>query len=78
MFFFRQRQSLDFLRQYSSNHTAIDYPNVDGFIGAIISSGQATLKELKKEYTLEEACDLYEVIATTRINEHLAVKHAQE
>jgi len=51
---------------------------VDGFIGAIISSGQATLHELKTVYSLEDAFDMWEVIAVTRYNEHLAIEQAKQ
>lgn len=51
---------------------------MDGFIGAIVASGKATLNELRTIYTLEEAFDLWEIIAVTRYNEHLAIKHAEQ
>ena len=51
---------------------------MDGFIGAIVASGKATLKELKESYTLEDAFDLWEVIAVTNYNEFLAIEHARK
>jgi hypothetical protein len=54
----------------------VDFPNVDGFIGAIVGSGQATLRELTEYYTLEQAFDLFEIVMTNRYNEHLAVEYA--
>ena len=56
----------------------MDYQNIDGLFGAIIAEGKATLNELKTIYTLEEALDLFEVIAVTRYNEHLAMEHAKK
>ena len=53
------------------------FRNVDGFIAAIVAEKLATLRELQTVYTLEDAFDLWEVIAVTRHNEHLAVKAAQ-
>jgi len=43
-----------------------------------VASGKATLKELEEWYTLEEAYDLYEIIATNRYNEYLAMEYAQK
>lgn len=54
----------------------MDFPNVDGFIGAIVASRQATLRELNTVYTLEEAFDLFEIVVTSNINEYLAHEHA--
>lgn len=54
----------------------MDLPNVDAFIGAIVGSGKASLKELKTELTLEDAFDLWEVIMTANFNEWLAYKKA--
>ena len=77
MQFFRERASLRFLRGYRPEVALVDYQNIDGFIATIISEKQATLQELKTGYTLEEAYDLWEVIAVNRYNEHLAVEHAK-
>lgn len=73
--FFRERQSLDFLRSYRGEGASVDYQNVDGLTGAILAERLATYKELRDELTLEEALNLWEVIAVTRYNEHLAIKH---
>lgn len=51
---------------------------MDGLIGAIISSGKATLHELKSIYSLEDAIDMWEIIVTVRHNEYLAMKHAEK
>jgi len=46
--------------------------------GAIIASGKASLQELKAVYTLEDMFILFEVIAITAYNEHLAVENAKK
>ena len=56
----------------------MDYKNIDSLIGAIVSSGKATLKELKESYTIEDAFNLYEIIATDAYNERLAIEHAKK
>ena len=50
----------------------MDFQNIDGFIGVIIASGKATYIQLRDEYTLEEAFKIWEVIAVTNYNQHLA------
>jgi hypothetical protein len=55
----------------------MDFQNIDGFIGAIVADGKATLHELKTVYTLEDAFLMWEVIAVTRYNEHLAIEHSK-
>lgn len=50
------------------------YRNIDALIGAIISSGKATLRELKTVYTLEDALNIYEVVAIDCYNKYLALK----
>lgn len=76
--FFSRRGSLEFLRRFKTDSPTVDFKNVDGFIGAIVASGKATLKELKESYTLEDAFDLWEVIAVTNYNEFLAIEHARK
>lgn len=78
MFFFSERANLDFLRRYRSEAPTVDFKNVDSLIGAIIAEGKATLHELKTIYSLEDAFDLFEIIAVTRYNEHLAYEHAKK
>lgn len=51
---------------------------MDGFFGAILADGKATLKELQTIYTLEDAFIMWEIIAVTRYNEYLAAQHAQK
>jgi hypothetical protein len=55
----------------------VDFPNVDRFIGAIVSSGKASLRELRENYTLEEAHDLSEIVLTERFNEWQACEKAK-
>ena len=61
-----------------SDYRCFEYPNVDPFIGSIVASKQATLHELKTVYTLEDAYNLYEIIAVTRYNEYLAIEGAKK
>jgi hypothetical protein len=56
----------------------VDYKNVDGLIGSIIADGKATLNELRTVYTLEDAFNMWEIIAVNRYNEYLAVQHANK
>jgi hypothetical protein len=51
---------------------------VDELIGTIIANGKATLYELQTVYTLEDAHDLFEIIAVTRYNEFLAIEDANK
>jgi hypothetical protein len=70
--FFRERLECRFPRAAYGESEAVAFANVDGFIGAIVASGQASLRELNTVYTLEEAFDLWEIVMTTRVNEYLA------
>ncbi|POP42323.1 hypothetical protein CHU32_03555 [Superficieibacter electus] len=56
----------------------MDYQNVDGFIGAIVAEGRATLHELRTVYSLEDAFLMWETIAIPRYNEYLAMQHSQQ
>jgi hypothetical protein len=56
----------------------VDYQNIDGLFGAIISEGKATLHELRTIYTLEDAFILWETIAVPKFNEWLAAKAAKK
>ena len=76
--FFSERASIDFLKRYRPESTSVDFQNVDSFIGAIIADGKATLNELRTIYTLEDALNMWEVIAITRYNEYLAMEHAKK
>ncbi len=76
--FFSKWENLDFLRKFRAEAPSVDFKNVDGFIAAIIADRQATLNELKTIYTLEDAFDLWEIIAVTRYNEYLAIEYAQK
>ena len=78
MQFFRERRPLQFLRSVRRDSPNVDYPNVDGFIGAIISEKQATLRELKTIISLEEAFDIWEVIMVNRYNEYMAAKERKK
>lgn len=78
MFFFRKRNNLEFLKKYRPESDSVGYQNIDGFIGAIISEGKATLQELKTIYSLEDAFLMWEVIAINRFNEWVAVQNAKK
>lgn len=78
LYFFSERGALDFLRRYRPESPSVDFQNIDGFIGAIVADGKATLHELKTIYTLEDAFLMWEVIAVTRYNEYLAMEHAKK
>jgi len=54
--------------------TGIDCPNVNGMIAAIIDEKKATLHELRTIYSLEDAYQIWEVIAVRRYNEYKAQK----
>ena len=51
---------------------------MDSLIGTLIAHKYATLHELQTVYTLEDAEDMYEIIAVTKYNEHKAMKAATE
>ena len=72
--FFRLREPLKFLERGALPCRIETFKNVDGFIGQIISSGKASLNELKTVYTLEDALDIYEAEAITKYNEFLIAK----
>jgi hypothetical protein len=48
-----------------------EYKNIDGFIGSIIASGKATLKELQTVYSLEDAMLIWESEIIPKYNEYL-------
>lgn len=75
---FFQEGRLEFLRRYRPEITCVDYKNIDGFIGAIVESGKATLHELKTIYSLEDAFDMWEIIIVNRYNEYLAVENQKK
>jgi len=70
--------SLSFPRWAHSEHESMDFPNVNSFIGTIVANKQATLHELNTVYTLEDAFDLFEIIAVTRYNEYVAIDNANK
>ena len=48
---------------------AVGYENIHPIFGAIISAGKANIKQLKYEWTLQEALTTYWIIAVDRENE---------
>lgn len=77
MQFFSKWQDLKFLRKIGDSCPTESYRNIDGLIGTIISSGKATLYELKTVYTLEDAMQLYECIAVENRNMDLRREYEQ-
>lgn len=57
---------------------SVDYPNVDVMMGSLVANKYATLHELKTVYTLEDAYNLYEILAVTRYNEFVAMESANQ
>lgn len=43
-----------------------------------MANKMATLHELATVYTLEDAYDLYEILAVTKYNEYLAIEDAKQ
>jgi len=78
LLFFQRRASLKFPRWSRPENESMDFPNVDQLIGFIVANKQATLHELKTIYSLEDAYDLYEIIAVSRYNEFLAIENAKQ
>lgn len=59
-------------------HNSLEFPNVDPMMGSLIANKYATLYELNTLYTLEDAYNLYEVLAVTRYNEYVAIESASK
>jgi hypothetical protein len=78
LLFFQRRASLKLPGWSRPENRSMDFPNVDQLIGAIVANKQATLHELQTVYTLEDAYDLFEIIAVTRYNEFLAIEDANK
>lgn len=55
----------------------IDYKNVPRIIGAIVSSGKATLLELTTDYGARDAYDLWEIVSVDYHNERKVREHGQ-
>ena len=78
MQFFSEWQELRFPRKIRSSCPAESYRNIDWLIADIVSSGKATLWELKTVYTLQDAMQLWEVVAVDRYNEIQAAEAAKK
>jgi hypothetical protein len=78
LFFFSKWESIRFPRWDNEQAPRTNYKNIDSFFAIIISSGKATLKELKESYSLEDAYILWEVITVTKYNEFLAIEEANK
>lgn len=76
--FFSEWQDLRLPRIDNGEIASVDFKNIDPLIGALINEKQATLKELKEDYTLEDAFLMWECIIVKKTNEYLAHKHAEK
>jgi len=76
LFFFRSRAELRFLREYQPESGQVDFPNVEGWVGAIVGSGRASLRDLKEFLTLEDAFDIWEVITVQAFNDWKVMQKA--
>lgn len=56
----------------------MDFKNINPFIATIISDGKASLNELRTIYSLEDALNLWEIIAIKKYNEYLAMEYAKK
>jgi hypothetical protein len=54
------------------------YPNVPAMIGAVVSSGRATLHELDTVYGTQDLHDLMEIAAVDAHNRRLLSKKAED
>ena len=78
--FFQSRRDLDFdggaarLAAARSGRVYAEYVNVNGAIGAVISSRLATMHELDTIYGTEDLYDFLEIIVTDSHNEAEAAR----
>jgi hypothetical protein len=56
----------------------VDYKNVDSIAAVLTGANQATYKELKKDYSVQEVMEMWEAVVVPRINEWLASEHARK
>ena len=56
----------------AGNYNASECRYIDPIFSTLISSGSATLLQLKQDYSLEEAFQLLEVLTVSRVNEYKA------
>lgn len=75
---FRNWRRLEFLETVVDTPRGKDYRNIDPIIGLLVNEKVATFKELKTEYTLEEALMMYEAVIVPKYNEYMAQKRANE
>lgn len=60
-----------------ASHDLMEYVNVPPTIGAVISSGKATLHELNTVLGIEDVYTILEVIAIDAHNRHVLLKKEQ-
>lgn len=60
-----------------AKHRVAESSNVDPIISAVVSSGFATYKELRDDYSLEEAFKLLDIMTVNKINEYRAMEAAK-
>jgi len=68
--FFSQRRPLEFLERVRQKYEIQNCPNIHPLIATIISSGKATIYELKTIYSVEDAFMIWEVISVDGYNEY--------
>ena len=76
--FFSQWQEFRFPKKHGNSCPGESYRNIDTLIGVLISTGKATLHELKTVYTLQDAYQLYEIAVIDYYNEQQAMERARE
>ena len=52
----------------------MDYPNVPGVIGAVISTGKATMRDLDEWLSVEDVYDLMEIVSVDAHNRRAVAK----
>lgn len=61
----------------SAKFKAVESRYVDPVVTALVSNNLASYKELRDDYSLEEAFKLLDILTVTKINEHKAQEAAQ-
>lgn len=73
--FFYRRKTIDLYFPKPQDWTE-SYVNLPPLISVLISSKQATLNELNTIYGLEDALDMYEIVAVDSYNQLMANERA--
>ena len=72
--FFRVRHRIDLDLGDHDEAGYVDYENIPRLIGIVVSSGLATLRELRTVYSLEDLYNLLEVYLVNAHNQRVARK----